>query len=125
MAHNTLILADGKGFTRPRVVGDEYVVDAVIEVTSYTESGESITASELGLSTITAVMVVGALNPATVAIAGVDFTDATNMGNYASSSSFLLRLFTEDGTSKLLTELTGSSTDADDAPVRVRVYGLI
>ena len=125
MAHNTLILPNAKGFTRPRVVGDEYVVDAVIEVYSYTASGESITASELGLSSITAVMVVGTLNPATVAIAGVDFTDATNMGNYASSSSFLLRLFAEDGTTKLLTELAGASTDADDAPVRVRVYGLI
>ena len=36
MAHTVTILADSKGFTRPRVSGDEYVVDAVLDITSYT-----------------------------------------------------------------------------------------
>ena len=50
MTHTTTILADHKGMTTPKVSGDEYYVDANINITSYTEDGEIITAAELGLS---------------------------------------------------------------------------
>ena len=59
MAHTVTILADSKGFTRPRVSGDEYVVDAVLDITSYTANGEEILATALGLSTINCVVVTG------------------------------------------------------------------
>lgn len=59
MAHTVTILADSKGFTRPRVSGDEYVVDAVLDITSYTANGEEILATTLGLSTINCVVVTG------------------------------------------------------------------
>ena len=53
------ILADHKGFARPRVSGDEYVVDATIDVNPYVAAGVIISASDLGLSTITAVTITG------------------------------------------------------------------
>ena len=59
MAHTVTLLADHKGVAAPRVVGDEYVVDAVVDITSYTANGEQISASSLGLSTITCVLVSG------------------------------------------------------------------
>jgi hypothetical protein len=59
MAHTVTILADSKGYTRPRVSGDEYVVDAVLDITSYTTNGEEILATALGLSTINCVIVTG------------------------------------------------------------------
>ncbi len=59
MAHTVTLLADHKGYTKPKAVGDEYVVDAVIDITSYTANGEEILASKFGLSTITCVVVSG------------------------------------------------------------------
>ena len=38
MTHTITILADHKGYTTPRVSGDEYFVDAVIDITSYAAS---------------------------------------------------------------------------------------
>jgi hypothetical protein len=38
MTHTVTVLADHKGFTGPKVSGDEYYVDAVIDVTSYAAS---------------------------------------------------------------------------------------
>ena len=62
MGHTTTLIADHKGFSRPRVHGDEYVVDAHIDIAAYTTNGEVINASELSLATITAVMITGVEN---------------------------------------------------------------
>ena len=59
MTHTVTLLANHKGITTPRVMGDEYVVDAVVDITSYTANGEVFTASQFGLDSITAVSVTG------------------------------------------------------------------
>ena len=59
MAHTVTLIADHKGYTKPKVVGDEYVVDAFVDITSYTANGEEILASSLGLSSISCVCVTG------------------------------------------------------------------
>ena len=59
MAHTVTLLADHKGVTTPKVSGDEYYVDAVVDITSYTANGETINASSFGLSTVTCVVVSG------------------------------------------------------------------
>ena len=40
-------------------MGDEYCVDAVIDITSYTANGEEILATSLGLTSVTAVVITG------------------------------------------------------------------
>lgn len=59
MTHTVNLIADHKGNTKPKVVGDEYCVDAFIDITSYTANGEEILGSTLGLSTISAVVITG------------------------------------------------------------------
>ena len=59
MTHTVTLLADHKGFTKPKVMGDEYCVDAVIDITSYTANGEEVLATSLGLSSVTAVVITG------------------------------------------------------------------
>ena len=59
MAHTVTLIADHKGFTRPRVSGDEYFVDAHINITAYVAGGVTVTASSLGLATINSAMVTG------------------------------------------------------------------
>ena len=59
MTHTVTLISDHLGSTRPRVMGSEYVVDASIDITSYTANGETITASSLGLSEISCVVVSG------------------------------------------------------------------
>ena len=54
LAFTVTILADHKGHTGPRVSGDEYFVDAVIDVTSHVAAGAVIPAAQFGLETITA-----------------------------------------------------------------------
>lgn len=109
MAHTTTIVADHKGFTAPRVSGDEYFVDANINITNYVQNGITITASELGLATITAVMVSGVEEETHSAQAVL-----TSSGEYLSTSSFKLLL--QAGTGE-------QSGTADEGIVRVRVYG--
>ena len=110
------ILADHKGIARPRVHGDEYVVDATIDVTPHLAAGFPVTAASLGLSTITAVHITGVEKFDTflpqILIAAAD-------GSYASSSSFAIVATDLDGSNA-----TASDTD-DIGMVRVRAYGLI
>tara|TARA_R100000315_G_C5183176_1_gene106380 strand:+ start:240 stop:587 length:348 start_codon:yes stop_codon:yes gene_type:complete len=110
------ILADHKGYARPRVSGDEYFVDATIDLDPHLAAGVEITASSLGLSTITAVH-----------ITGVEKFDTflpqvllnASDGSYESSSSFKL----------VATDLDGSNASASNADdigmVRIRAYGNI
>ena len=116
MTHTTTILADHKGMTTPKVSGDEYYVDANIEITSYDEDGEVITAAELGLSRINTVMITGCEVASGVALNRfvVELSDA---GEYESGASFALV-----GT----VASSGAESDNGDLGfVRVRAYGLL
>jgi len=116
MAHTITLLADHKGQTRPKVSGDEYFVDANIEITSYTEDGEIITASSLGLSTITAAMITGAETASGVALERF-VVELSTAGAYESASSFSLVGTTASSGAE--------SANSDLGFVRVRVYGNI
>lgn len=104
-----------KGLGTTRVAGDEYVVDAVCNITSYTALGEVITASKLGLSSVHAVMLTGSEKPATYALA----IELDTSGDYASGSSFQITATNLDGTN------AATSATADVGTVRIRAYGLI
>ena len=123
MAHTTTILADHKGMTTPKVSGDEYYVDANIEITNYDEDGEAITAAELGLSRINAVMITGCEVASGVALQRfvVELSDGTTGGGvdgeYESGTSFALV-----GT---VASTGAESANGDLGFVRVRVYGIL
>ena len=111
MAHTITLLEDHKGYTRPRVAGDEYFVDALVNITAYVQGGVTITAASLGLSEITQVMVTGAEQLTHSAHAVLSAT-----GAYESTSSFKLVLV--DGP-------TQTAGTGDEGMVRIRAYGLI
>jgi hypothetical protein len=104
LAHTLTLLGDHKGIARPKVVGDEYVVDASIIVTAYTAGGEVISASSLGLSSITSV-------PATFSAVA----ECTAAGAY--EGGFHLFMVAMDGTN------AQASGDITDTTIRIRAYG--
>lgn len=109
MTHTVTIVADHKGFTAPRVSGDEYFVDANINITAYVQNGITVTASSLGLATITAVVVTGVEEETHTAQAVL-----TSAGEYLSTSSFKLLL--QAGPAE-------QGGTGDEGMVRVRVFG--
>lgn len=111
MAHTVTLLADHKGYTKPRVNGDEYMVDASILVTTYTTGGEVITATSLGLSSLSAVVITGNSLPATFSAVA----ECTATGAY--EGGFHLLMVAMDGTNA---EATGNITDTT---IRVRAFG--
>ena len=118
MAHTVTILADHKGYTAPHVAGDEYYVDAKINITSYTANGEVINASSLGLSSVNAVMITG--QEKGVGNSGFLATvELDTSGDLASGSTFQIVATDFDGTN------AAASASDDVGMVRVRVYGLI
>jgi len=114
VTHTVTALADHKGYTGPRAVGDEYFVDANIEITSYTEDGEIITAASLGLTSITAAMITGCEVASGVALNRF-VVELSAAGAYESSTSFALV-----GT---VASSGAESANSDLGFVRVRVYG--
>ena len=62
MTHTVVILADHKGVARPKVSGDEYVVDVCVDSTNMPSGGVTITAAECGLATIHCVTVTGSFD---------------------------------------------------------------
>tara|TARA_R100000734_G_C3240734_1_gene45477 strand:- start:111 stop:461 length:351 start_codon:yes stop_codon:yes gene_type:complete len=114
VTHTLSIVADHKGFTTPRVSGDEYFVDANINITSYTEDGEVITAAKLGLGSITAVMITGAETASGVALERF-VVELSTTGAYESATSFKLVGTTASSGAE--------SANGDLGFVRVRVYG--
>ena len=119
MAHTVTLLADHKGVAAPKVVGDEYVVDAVVDITSYTANGEQISASSLGLSTITCVLVTG-ISVDTISggyavsmIAPEVLSGAANGGKYAANSNTEFQIHAP----------AASNTD-NIGEIRIRAYGL-
>jgi len=116
MTHTVTLLANHKGITVPRVIGDEYVVDANININSYTEDGEVITASSLGLDTITAVVISGAETASGVALERF-VVELSTAGEYESTGSFKLVGTTASSGSE--------SANSDLGMVRIRAYGNI
>lgn len=118
MVHTITLLPDHKGFTKPKVVGDEYCVDAVVDITSYTANGEQITATELGLSSITAVVITGlsvdtiAGGYAVSAIGAEVLSGAASGGNYAAVSDAEFQIHVP----------AASNTD-NVGEIRIRVWG--
>jgi hypothetical protein len=118
VAHTITLLGDHKGYTRSRVNGAEYVVDAAIDITTYDSAGdvgELITASELGLSSITAVEITGQ-----EAVNGIAAIRTDSSGDYESSSSFKILFLQPSATPQLLEE---EADDTNIGIVRVRAYG--
>jgi len=62
MAHTVSILTDHKGTARPRVNGDEYMVDAMVDISTYIAGGVTLLASEFGLATIHSIAITGIQN---------------------------------------------------------------
>lgn len=110
MTHSIILIEDHKGFTGPKAIGDEYLVDAAIDIGAYVQNGITVTAESLGLSTITTVIVTGveevghSAQPVATALTGA----------YESISSFKLLLQVADGQ---------QSGTGNEGTVRVRVYG--
>ena len=113
--HTVTIIADHKGVARPKVVGDEYVVDVCVDSTNLPSGGVTVLASECGLSTVTCVTVTGAENPNHYKIVP-EITAET--GAYASTTSFKLHYADDLGSAS-------TTSDVNVGSVRLRVWGLI
>jgi hypothetical protein len=112
--HTVTLLADHKGNTRPKAIGDEYVVDALVDVTSHLAAGAVITAGELGLKTIHCATICGS-EGANAHVPSI-LTSAT--GTYASTTTIALMFTALDGTNATV------ANDGDPAcAVRLRVWG--
>ena len=111
MAHTVSLLADHKGFTKPKAIGDEYMVDAIVNITNYVQGGITLTAESVGLSQITQLIITGVEEIGHSARAVV-----SNTGAYESISSAKIILSTGSA------QLAGT---ADEGIVRIRVYGLL
>ena len=129
--HTVTLLADHKGNTRPKAIGDEYVVDALVDVTSHLAAGAVITAGELGLKTIHCATITGydlahtarPIHCATIcgsegANAHVPSILTSATGAYASTTTIALMFTALDGTNATV------ANDGDPAcAVRLRVWG--
>tara|TARA_Y100001937_G_scaffold67122_1_gene91755 strand:- start:946 stop:1311 length:366 start_codon:yes stop_codon:yes gene_type:complete len=116
------ILADHKGVARPRVHGDEYVVDAVFDLDPHAAAGVEILASDLGLSRITAAHITGVEKFDTfLPQIHISATDGSYMDSSGNSVT--------DRFTIVATDLDGSNASASDADdigfIRIRAYGLI
>ena len=116
-------LPDHKGFTKPKAIGDEYMVDVALDITSHVAAGATITASSLGLKTIHAVLITGYEGRAFSAnvLIGQGGQDPDVLGNYLTATSFKVVVTNLDG--------TNATVAADDADVgcalRLRVFGAL
>jgi hypothetical protein len=112
------LLENHKGMTSPKVTGDEYCVDAAALFTVYTRA-DRITATQLGLSTITAVVITG-VSTGTGIDAVIDVSDDAN-GSY-DGQSFKVLMY--DSTVADEVELSDAA-NINDTTIRLRVWGQI
>ena len=119
MAVTVTLIPDHKGFTGPKVMGDEYYVDALCNVTAYTTGGEVVTAASLGLSSITQVLITGREESASNVIVDSVHAEVSATGDYESNTSFKLHA--------TIMSTGGATANAATTVnmVRVRVYGLL
>lgn len=113
LAYTVTLLADHKGYTKPRANGDEYMVDALVDVSSIVAAGSVIPASAFGLATISAAVITGYDNSNGVQ----PQIECSATGAYESATSIALMFTALDGTNATL------ANDADGGSVRMRVYG--
>ena len=112
MAVAVTLLADHKGITAPKVVGDEYVVDALINMGTYANGGLTVTATQLGLNTVHCVAMTGQDS-----VIGFTVPEVSAAGAYAAATSFKLNCIKgADGPNA-----EGGSVDYGS--VRIRVWG--
>ena len=115
LVYTVTLLADHKGYTKPRAIGDEYMVDALVDVSSIVAAGSVIPASAFGLTQITTAMITGHDN----ANALQPQIECSATGSYESVSSLALMFTSLDGTNAT------ASNDANGGSVRMRVYGIL
>ena len=115
LAYTVTLLADHKGYTKPRVNGDEYMVDALVDVTSIVAAGSVIPASAFGLTQITAALITGHDNANGIQ----PQIECSATGAYESVGSLALMFTSLDGTNATV------ANDANGGSVRMRVYGLL
>ena len=119
------LLEDHKGQTAPKVAGDEYYVDVLVDLggagdADYTTGGIDITAESLGLSRIISVM-----------ITGQDSVIAHPHIQIHEDGAYTLRDDSKSKTSFCLQMVVGASganaegNGADYGSVRLRVYGIL
>ena len=113
MTHTVALLANHKGVTTPRVMGDEYVVDVCVDITGLTAGGEVVSAVDCGLSTVHCVTVTGAENGNHYKIVP-EITAET--GAYASGTTVKLH-YADDLSS------ASTTSDTNVGSVRLRVWG--
>ena len=117
MTHTVELVEDHKGFTGPKAVGDEYVVDALININPYSAGGETVEASALGLDTISAVSITG-LEKGMGNTGYVVSIGQTATGSYTATAVSSITF--------LITDLNGTNAEAgtdDVGIVRIRAYG--
>jgi hypothetical protein len=114
-------IANHKGVTTPRVVGDEYVVDVFVKMTVYHDA-DVVNASDVGLSTITAATITGQSLASNDSKTGA-YIAVTNVatGEYTSSSSIKIIAYDNDGDCAILSD----GTNIDDVTWRLRIWGQI
>jgi hypothetical protein len=110
------LLEDHKGFTGPKAVGDEYCVDAAALFTVYTHA-DRVTAEQLGLSSISAVMITG-VSLGTGIDAVIDVSDNAD-GSY-DGQSFKVIMYDSSVADEV--EINNAA-NINDTTVRFRVYG--
>ena len=116
--YTVAILTDHKGASRPRVNGDEYQVDALIDVSTYDASGVVLSASDFGLDRITSIQHTGTSNVKFYPTFVVDGTT----GAYTSDSTVTMLIV--DNLQATPAEQTDGNTHSG-MQFRVRVNGLI
>tara|TARA_R110002020_G_scaffold52438_5_gene147366 strand:+ start:19826 stop:20188 length:363 start_codon:yes stop_codon:yes gene_type:complete len=115
--YDVTLLADHKGIATAKVHGDEYYVDALVDVSTYDASGVVLSASDFGLSRVTAVTHTGTANvlfyPTFVISAA---------GAYTSTTSFTMLLV--QALQATPAEVADGGTHSG-MQFRLRVYGLL
>lgn len=116
MAHTVTLVANHKGFTRPRVLGDEYVVDASIDIQTYTTGGVVITAASLGLKTINCAFI-------TRIPGGIPQHNLILVSGASNGDTIYLEINVEDGTTGKEAQLANTDASLDGSPITIRVHG--
>ena len=111
------ILPDHKGHTAPHVHGDEYFVDAVVDVSTYDASGVVFSASDFGLSRVNAVTLTGTAN-----VLFYPTFVVSEAGAYTSNNSFTMLLV--HALQATPAEVADGGTHSG-MQFRLRVYGLV
>jgi len=115
------IIPDHRGVARPRVVGDEYLVDCIVKMTIYHDA-DVINASDVGLARITAACLTGQSTASNDGKTGafIEVTDVVT-GDYTSGSSIKIFCYDNDGDCAEYT----NGHNFDDVAFRLRIWGLI